>query len=156
MTSEKEKPPESNNELTDGEEGHKSVVSPKVSLKKTETETRARALGTLLHMVQDSYAGGHVKRVPASDGQPAGIAQFLSYVNQDEDKHAHDDSWQDGDNDLTRSLNIPGARSALTACTELVKRYNARESWPAVEAYLKNGPFFVRSDAVVSGPGDYE
>ena len=123
---------------------------------KTASETRARAFGTLLHMVQDSYAGGHVSRVPASAGQPAGIIQFLSYVNQDADKHAHDDSWRDGTTDLEQTLRIPGARDALAASTELVRRYNAREPWPVVRNYLKSGPFFVRSDAKNSGPGEYE
>lgn len=123
---------------------------------KTESETRARAFGALLHMVQDSYARGHVSRVPASAGQPAGIIQFLSYGNQDSDKHAHDDSWRDGTDDLERTLRIPGAQDALGASTELVRRYKAREPWPAVESYLKNGPLFVRSDAKNSGPGGYE
>jgi len=123
---------------------------------KTKSETRARAFGALLHMVQDSYARGHVSRVPASAGQPAGINQFLSYGNQDSDKHAHDDSWRDGTDDLERTLRIPGAQDALAASTELVRRYKTREPWPAVESYLKNGPLFVRSDAKNSGPGEYE
>lgn len=123
---------------------------------KTESEARARAFGTLLHMVQDSYARGHVKRIPASANQPASIIQFLSYVNQDSEKHAHDDSWRDGTCDLERTLKIPGARDALETSTELVRRYNAGEAWPAVENYLRGGPFLVSSDAKESGPGGYE
>ena len=126
-------------------------------LAKGKSQTRARAFGALLHMVQDSYAHGHVTRVPASDGQPAGIFQFLSYVNQDSDRHAHDDDWRWGlGDDLKRTLKIPGARGALAASTELVRFYKAGELWPEVESDLKNGPLFVRSDAKNSGPGAYE
>lgn len=128
----------------------------KLFLAKTESETRARAFGALLHMVQDSYAGGHVSRVSKSAGQPAGIIQFLSYVNQDEEKHAHDDSWVEGENDLERALGIPGARAALEASTELVRFYKAGEKWPKVENYLKDGPFFVRADAKNSDAGRYK
>lgn len=123
---------------------------------KTESETRARAFGTLLHMVQDSYAGGHVSRVSASAGHPVGIIQFLSYVNQDPDKHAHDDSWKDGTSNLERTLNIPGAPEALAASTELARRYKNRQPWSEVELYLKNGLFLMRSDARDSGPGEYK
>ena len=122
----------------------------------TESETRARAFGTLLHMVQDSYARGHVSRVSASAEYPAGIVQFLSYVNQDPNKHAHDDSWKDGTSNLERTLKIPGAPEALAASTELVRRYKDRQAWPEVESYLKNGIFFVRSDARKSGPGEFK
>lgn len=121
---------------------------------KTAAETRARALGSLLHMIQDSYAHGHVARAGA--GPNAGtITQFLSYVDQDEKKHAHDDSWSSGTNDLERTLSIPGARDAFSASTEIVRLYKAGATWASVEQYLKGGPLFVMPDAQVSGPGVY-
>jgi len=122
----------------------------------TESETRARAFGTLLHMLQDSYARGHVSRVSASAKQPVEIIQFLSYVNQDPNKHAHDDSWKDGTSNLERALKIPGAPEALAASTELVRRYKNHQPWSEVKVYLENNLFFVRSDARDSGPGEYQ
>lgn len=122
----------------------------------TESETRARAFGTLLHIVQDSYARGHVRRVSASAEHPAEIIQFLSYVNQNPDKHAHDDSWKNGTSDLERTLKIPGANEALAASSELVRRYKNKQPWPEVELYLKNNTFLVRADAIDSGPGEYQ
>jgi hypothetical protein len=123
---------------------------------KTVAETRARALGSLLHMIQDSYAHGHVTRA-SSDGMHAGaITQFLAYVGQDPSKHAHDDSWRDGSSDLQRTLNIPGARDALAASTQIVRLYKARATWAKVEQYLRGGPLFVMPDAQASGPGPYK
>lgn len=131
--------------------------SPKELLRaQIESETRARALGSLLHMVQDSFARGHVNRISASNGQPAGILQFLSYTNQDEKKHAHDDSWGKGTTDFERTMKIPGASEALAASTELVRRYKDHQPWSEVESYLKNSLFFIRSDAQDSGPGEYK
>ncbi|MBI3527862.1 MAG: hypothetical protein HY067_07825 [Betaproteobacteria bacterium] len=123
---------------------------------KTATDTQARALGSFLHMIQDSYAHGHVTRATAYEPRLGAITQFLSYVDQNSDKHAHDDSWRDGTNDLERTLNIPGARDALSISTEIVKLYKSRASWANVEEYLRNGPLYVMPDAQDSGPGNYQ
>ena len=117
----------------------------------TATETRARALGSLLHTLQDSYAHGHVAR--ATDGA---ITQFYCYADQKAAKHAHDDSWRDGNSDLERTLNIPGSRDALFVSTEIVKLYKAKVKWAGVEQYLKSSPLLVMQDAKISGPGVYQ
>jgi len=121
-----------------------------------EEEARSRALGSLLHMIQDSYARGHVSRIP--NGADAGsIRQFLSYIDQDEKKHAHDDSWsENGPDDLARTLGVPGARDALSACIEIVRLYKKKTKWSVVEQYLKQSVLRVVPDAVDSGPGDYK
>ena len=122
----------------------------------TEGATRARALGSLLHMIQDSYARGHVSRV-ASGNDAGAINQFLSYVDQDEKKHAHDDSWSaKGPDDLARTLAIPEASDALIASTEIVRLYKAGTKWSLVEQYLRNSALRVLRDARDSGPGDYK
>ncbi len=123
---------------------------------KTMAETRARALGSLLHVIQDSYARGHVARVAAGSANAGAVTQFLSYVDQDEKKHAHDDSWGSGGTDLAKTLAIPGSKEALAASTEIVRRFKAGEAWASVEQYLKVGPLFVVPDAKDSGPGDYQ
>jgi hypothetical protein len=59
------------------------------------------AIGTLLHMVQDSYAQGHADReVNDSPGQGnklvykrGRIKEFHCYTNQESDRHAQDDKW---------------------------------------------------------------
>lgn len=123
---------------------------------KTLADTRARALGSLLHMIQDSFAGGHVARVPEGAPNAGAIRQFLSYVEQDTKKHAHDDSWSGGGDDFQRSIAVPGAREALSASIEIVRHYRTDTSWRTVESYLKTGPFRMLANAQDSGPGDYK
>lgn len=61
--------------------------------KDTDLKTlQTHALGSLLHMVQDSYAGGHVKR--DANGQ---ILQFQTYPEQDHDAHGDSDKLKIGE-----------------------------------------------------------
>lgn len=59
------------------------------------------AFGSLLHMVEDSFAAGHVNRLEPVLGEkcansqhraPGPIQEFHSYTHQDSDKHAEADS----------------------------------------------------------------
>lgn len=59
------------------------------------------AFGSLLHMVEDSFAAGHVNRLEPVHGEkcansqhraPGPIQEFHSYTHQDSDKHAEADS----------------------------------------------------------------
>lgn len=59
------------------------------------------AFGSLLHMIQDSFAGGHAQRLEPASGEkcfgsnfrkPGPIVEFHSYVGQDSDNHAKADS----------------------------------------------------------------
>ncbi len=125
-------------------------------LAKTSEEVKSRALGSLLHMIQDSYAGGHVKRNVLSSDMPISIIQFLSYANQDAKKHEHDDKWRNGTNDLEKTLAIPGASNALVASTQLVKMYKNKSTWLEVQEYLESDLFSLDPNVSVSGPGDYE
>jgi len=123
---------------------------------KTKPEAKARALGSLLHMIQDSYSYGHVKREKSEPNDEGAILQFLSYINQNAKKHAHDDKWSAGSTDLEKTLSVPGARRALIASTEICKLYKSKIPWEKVEQYLINGPLVVSKNAVASGPGDYK
>lgn len=99
------------------------------------------AVGSLLHMVQDSYAGGHVDRQEPTPGRmcpgsplaakPGSILEFHSYGKQDHGKH--------GDSDRLgafaqhhHSIN-PGA---VTAGQELHKLFLIKAPWTVVEPYL--------------------
>jgi hypothetical protein len=116
----------------------------------TPSETRQRALGSLLHLVQDSFALGHVER---QDLGP--IVQFLSYRNQNSKKHAHDDAWQQGETDEARILATPGAAEAIDACAKIVAMYVKNASWSEVESHLRQGPFRLGSPTHPSGPGKF-
>lgn len=116
---------------------------------KTSTEVRQRALGSLLHVLQDSYAGGHVER------SASGIERFLSYRDQDEDSHAHEDSWAKGETDLEKTLSVPGAREALDVSAKVLGMFRDKHKWEAVRDYLRRGPFALSPTAAKSGPGRF-
>ena len=125
-------------------------------LAKNAPDTRARALGSMLHTIQDSFARGHVTRKVEANGSFGEIQQFLCYTDQDAAEHGHDDSWgESAVNDLAKTLKVPGAPDAIAASTELAKFYARRAPWDEVEKYLQAGPFRAASNAVPSGAGTF-
>lgn len=117
----------------------------------TPAETRQRALGSLLHLVQDSFARGHVEREDSG-----AIVQFLSYRNQNSNKHAHDDAWRKGETEEARILATPGAAEAIDSCAKIVALYVKNAPWSEVENHLRQGPFLLGSPTHPSGPGKFK
>jgi hypothetical protein len=108
---------------------------------------RERAAGSLLHLLQDSYAGGHVDR--AENGE---IRQFHSYARQDHAAHKKDDMWQGGGSDLERIRQLKGGAAALEASTEVLRLYKKKQPWADVEAYLLKTPLRLAKQTQPSGP----
>lgn len=111
-----------------------------------------RAIGSLLHMVQDSYAGGHTSREPLADERLGAIMQFHSYTNQDHDKHKADDMWKGGTSDLEKIKAAKGGRDALESTTQLLAFYSSKAPWETVEQYLRGGPWQLTTSTSPSGP----
>jgi len=85
-----------------------------------------RALGSLLHMVQDSYAKGHTVREGFEAGENNGrIRYFQNYAEQDSSKHGKLDKQ---DEDLHWST-IPGAQMALKRSTDLIMFFMHKCTW---------------------------
>ena len=90
-------------------------------------EFRFRALGSLLHMVQDSYAKGHAVRERWEKGNDGRIKYYQNYAEQDGDKH--------GAFDIHSSKNvdnwdkIPGAKTAMRRSSRLITYFTLRCSW---------------------------
>ncbi|HEY6879424.1 MAG TPA: hypothetical protein VI299_15460, partial [Polyangiales bacterium] len=116
-------------------------------------EVQRRALGSLLHTIQDSYAAGHTDRVITTGTQRGSIRQFRSYTHQDHKKHAADDAWKGGDTDRQRIALLSGGESALNACVQLLQHFKNGDDWARVEADLKDTTFAMTDDAAASGPG---
>jgi len=83
---------------------------------------RQRAVGALLHMVQDSHSHGHAKR--SSDG---GIVSFHCYSDPDHDRneHALKDVWAPGATLKQRVDNTDGAADAVRKGSGLLALINA-------------------------------
>lgn len=121
-------------------------------LAKSKDEVRLRALGAMLHTVQDSFAHGHVTRAVNSSE----VIQFLCYAGQNEKKHSHDDAWAEGKTDLDKTLAIPGAVDALSASVRIVELVRSTATLKEFRRYVEKQLLPIGGNAIPSGPGDYK
>lgn len=90
-------------------------------------QLRPRALGSLLHMIQDSYAKGHAVR-EGWEGENSGhIRYFQNYAEQDGDKHGAFDTH--ASDEVDNWNRIPGAARAMERSSELIVYYSLGCSW---------------------------
>ena len=114
-----------------------------------------RAAGSLLHVIQDSYASGHVQREELPGGRKGRILSFHSYSGQDHDKHGHDDALQGkGSSDADKLKNVPGATDAIDRSAQILKFISEKRPWEDVELYLKMEVFNLGADPLEAGSGD--
>ena len=114
------------------------------------------ALGSILHVVQDSFAAGHARRVhSASAGCPDGrIVQFHAHFGQIGARHADHDSRRAL---VERDGEARGAtQNAVEASARMLLFARARADWAtAVEPYLRRRLFCVDGDGESAGPGGF-
>ena len=114
-----------------------------------------RAAGSLLHVIQDSYASGHVQREELPGGRKGRILSFHSYSGQDHDTHGHDDALQGkGSSDADKLKNVPGATDAIDRSAQILKFISEKRPWEDVELYLKMEVFNLGADPLEAGSGD--
>jgi hypothetical protein len=96
------------------------------------------AFGSLLHMVEDSFAAGHVERMePANGAQcpanshlaPGPIMEFHSYTHQSTSKHANADTRK-------AFINNRLTPDVVDVGRTLVAMRKAEAKWAEVETYL--------------------
>jgi hypothetical protein len=86
-----------------------------------------RALGSIIHMVQDSYAKGHAVR-ERWDGENSGrILYFQNYAEQDGDKHGAFDTHPS--KDTKNWSQIPGATKAMAQSSILITYFKLQCGW---------------------------
>ena len=111
---------------------------------------RQRAVGALFHMIQDSYAHGHVERNSAGE-----ISEFHAYGGQDEHKHGEYDflggSWYE---DLGERLKkTHGALTAIDACAAVLQMIAEDVYSGDIVDYLDKNVFSLSSSARPAGAG---
>lgn len=99
------------------------------------------ALGSLLHMIEDSFAGGHTERGEPINGktcngnsshsQPGAVRQFHSYGKQDPAKHAEYDSRNAFSIHWTKDR-----PSVIDVGQNLVSYWEKATPWNEVRAYI--------------------
>jgi len=95
-----------------------------------------RAFGSLCHLIEDSYAGGHVERVEVDSTRRGAIRRFFCYVGQDHADHAAKDTWHGGGSAAQKLDGLPGADDARDAVQKLAELYLRRAEWSEVEEWL--------------------
>jgi hypothetical protein len=116
------------------------------------------AFGSLLHVVQDSFAKGHVERDDATAGTCNGGAQrkagdikeFHSYENQDKDLHGRADRHESMQAHLLASN-----PTAVQIGKTLVSMRASKVAWKDVQPYLAECVFPVPAERLrhPAGPG---
>lgn len=116
------------------------------------------AIGSLLHIIQDSFAEGHVERraptgtttcsnMPSGVLAPGRIVEFHSYANQDADLH--------GNSDLRDAFSrqwTSDKPSSVDIGKYLLARFQAKDSWDAIKPYLEC-VFALDNSPNTSSPG---
>lgn len=97
------------------------------------------AFGSLLHMVQDSFAAGHVDRMEPANGKrctgsphraPGPIREFHSYIHQDSSRHGEADNREAFVNNRLTPDVVDVGRT-------LVALRQAKAGWSDVGSYLE-------------------
>lgn len=114
-----------------------------------------RAMGSLLHMVQDSYAGGHVERNDKGE-----VVSFNSYTGQDHAKHATSDALGKGDTPEDQLKNTPGATQAIDQGADVLKlvmgdkeKGTGPADWADIEKKLRGDVFKLENPDAIAGAG---
>ena len=121
---------------------------------KCPTEVNKRAMGSLLHMIQDSYSSLHVKREKNSEGRKGIIVDFYDLLSQSHKDHIHTEAeafpQKFSANQHPAKCHgelikkIDGGIEAKTVGVELLKFMLSNESWlPKVKAYLVDEVFHL-------------
>lgn len=117
------------------------------------------ALGSLLHMIEDSFAKGHVDREPPSGvcpvatglGKAGRVLEFHAFGSQDEGLHGRDDS---GDAlEVNLRVNDP---HVVAVGRHLRALFDRQAPWDDVWAFLDQCVFEVSDDDLdrPAGPGE--
>lgn len=107
-----------------------------------------RALGSLCHLVEDSFAIGHVDRVVLDATRRGPIRAFYCYTNQNHAQHAAGDKWQSPGSADQKIDSLPGARDATLAVKHLAGLYMRRAEWEEVRRWLVNEVWALAANPV--------
>ncbi len=106
---------------------------------------RARAAGSLLHVVQDSFASAHVERVELGGARRGPIVGFLWYGGQDPARHAQADAFP-GEGGLEQLHTVGGALDGLDRSVAVLELLAASAGWEPLERLLRADVLALAAD----------
>ncbi|WP_295624827.1 hypothetical protein [uncultured Nitrosomonas sp.] len=123
------------------------------------------ALGTLLHVIQDSFSDSHVSRNPEYNGEyslihgRSAINTFNAYTKQSFNLHRGADGYpKDYEEAMSEhDLNLEEVCAQIIS-NVLSDRNQLRKKmqWHKTENFLKNGVFHITNPNALAGAGKYE
>lgn len=111
-------------------------------------DVRQRAAGVLLHLLQDSYAAGHVQR-----NEEGAVQQFHDYGHQESKRHGHKDKMGPGKNLRQHIENTAGAMQSIEAGANVIMCLDSKVETSVIVEYLGQQVFKLASDVQPAGPG---
>ncbi|NQV82325.1 MAG: hypothetical protein HQ494_00775 [Rhodospirillales bacterium] len=136
-----------------------SVYDGTISKMFHDRAVRRIAMGTILHLIQDSFSLSHVERSVLDSGKSrycrGPIKRFHAYANQDTEKHAEQDKWPEN---LPETA--PGGNDVcdpVMAGAQLLKYFgqnnNQGADWKTVESFLVDNIFKLTDPEILSNAG---
>ncbi|CAG8866459.1 hypothetical protein [Pseudomonas fluorescens] len=127
------------------------LFGPKYRLR-DDNHFQEMALGSLLHLVQDSYSDAHTQRsLEASAKCPAGrVVQFHAYGHQISSQHSTADTRS-----AWKGRTFSKEQDPVNVSATLIHFAHQGVGWPVVESYLRDTVFCLDTDAQEAGPGKY-
>ena len=105
-----------------------------------------RSIGSLMHMIQDSFAEGHTERRGLGTNTIAPIVSFHSYTNQDSDLHGQRDALsRRGHTNHERLENTHGALDAIEHSSNILRFYQMHRPWEEVRDFLNSYVFVLEN-----------
>jgi hypothetical protein len=117
---------------------------------------KGKALGSMLHMLQDSFCASHVERVGAKrrGEDVARIKSFHAYPAQDSKRHGRADYLAAGASLQERIKATAGAEDAVMVGKMVLVYLGQGASWTVVKSYLQTVLGLVEPQRGQGGPGE--
>lgn len=95
-----------------------------------QAQFQFRALGSIFHIIQDSFAKGHVVRVGWEEGDNSGVIRyFQNYLQQEASLHSHFDHFNSDQANEEAIFLIPGALAAYERTKQFMIMVKNRCPW---------------------------
>lgn len=119
---------------------YQSIIAKDVSGNYLLSESeRAEIIGRTLHIIQDSYAPGHVIR-----NENGEIIQFQTYKGQDKEAHRQGDLIPMTPGGLLDLGKLKNTRQQVAVSSEFLDLiYNKERNWDAIHDFLDNKVFIL-------------
>ena len=136
----------------------RSLITPQaLATPSNDTGLRDMALGSLLHLIEDSYSGAHTDRAPgpgqACAGMPGApvpgqIKAFYSYTHQDSNRHKARDASTTAASQLTQPVTV------VEVGKQVLSLFSEHKTWAEAAPYFAC-VFALADPSVQAGPGPF-